>query len=320
MNSLTKYTYILLILSMVLSFNTSLPPSSASAKQVKGFDLTDSLIPPELIMDGGPPRDGISSIDSPNFVDQSMAFHLYDNDMVLGIAINGKAKAYPIHILTHHEIVNDSLQGQYFAITYCPLCGSAIAFNTNWKTGYLQFGVSGLLYNSDLLLYDRNTESLWSQILGQAITGPFKGTKLPLLPVENTTWKDWRSRYPNGVVLSVGSRNSRYRFNPYPKYDTNNEIHFPVTYQSDLYHPKEKIIGLNANGLAKAYPFSELAKAKKPLKDVFNEKEIIIHFDQDNQSAYIDTTDGQRLTSKTMFWFAWYTFHPNTSVYQNIRN
>jgi len=149
--------------------------SQGRERMLNGFDLSGALIPVRDIESGGPPRDGIPSIDDPRFVGASKASFLAPEDRVLGVAIEGEAKAYPVAILNWHEIVNDRSLDQNFVVTYCPLCGSGMVFVADVGERALSFGVSGLLYNSDMLLYDRNTESLWSQLLAKAVSGPLKG-------------------------------------------------------------------------------------------------------------------------------------------------
>ena len=143
-------------------------PMRAGARTLNGFDLTDTLIPEHLIEAGGPPRDGIPAIDEPLFVDSSRA-GLSDTDRVLGLSFGAVARAYPVRILNWHEIVNDRIADQPVAVTYCPLCGSGMAFDARVGGQITRFGVSGLLYNSDVLLYDRRTGSLWSQIMARAV-------------------------------------------------------------------------------------------------------------------------------------------------------
>jgi len=174
--------------------------STASGQELNGFDLSGALVPPRAIERGGPPRDGIPSIDQPRFVAAGQS-GLRDSDRVLGVARNGIVRAYPVRILNWHEIVNDRLAGEPVAITYCPLCGTGMAFSARAADRELSFGVSGLLYNSDVLLYDRATGSLWSQIMSRAVTGPLRGTSLTAVPLTHTTWADWRARHPRTEVL-----------------------------------------------------------------------------------------------------------------------
>ena len=157
--------------------------AATALAETNGFDLRNALVPVDEIHAGGPVRDGIPSIDEPKFIAAGDADFLRGGDDVLGIVRNGVARAYPIRIMNWHEIVNDEIAGERVAVTFCPLCGTGIAFAAESLGRDLTFGVSGLLYNSDMLLYDRETESLWSQIKKQAITGPMKGHRLSALPL-----------------------------------------------------------------------------------------------------------------------------------------
>ena len=183
------------ILSIILAGILLLSVNSGQAEsaQRNGFSIEDPLVPLEDILSGGPPRDGIPSIDSPKFVSAAEVDWLFSNSRVLGLEINGVVRAYPLAILNWHEIVNDTVGGVPLAITYCPLCGTGMAFRRDFKGTVTTLGVSGLLYNSDLLLYDRQSESLWSQVMGQAVSGPRKGEKLIPVPIEHTPGKTGKS-------------------------------------------------------------------------------------------------------------------------------
>lgn len=289
---------------------------SCYAQSKKGFDLSNSLIPVNEIKDGGPPRDGIPSIDNPKFLKASEVL-LKDGDRILGVQLNGIAKAYPINILNYHEIVNDYFGDDPVVITYCPLCGSGIAFDARINGKAKTFGVSGLLYNSDVLLYDRETESLWSQLKYQAISGPLAGQKLEMINTANTTWKNWKEKYPNSLVLSEDTGFKRdYSLDPYPGYDRSSELYFSVNDSDDRYHPKETVVGIEINGKSKAYPFSELEKSdKKEISDNFQGKNLRIMYDADAKSAEILDGKGNPIPAVTNFWFAWFAFHPDTEVY-----
>ena len=292
--------------------------SDTFGKTKNGFDLTDALVPINKILSGGPPRDGIPAINQPKFESAVEADWLADKDRVLALVIDGQAKAYPIRILDWHEIVNDKIGKHRFAVTYCPLCGTGVVFAANIADTFLQFGVSGLLYNSDVLLYDRNTESLWSQIMGKAIAGKLKGTRLQQLPVEHTTWKDWRSNHPDTLVLSrdTGSRRN-YKRSPYAGYEKTRRLYFKVSHKSPArYHPKERVIGLAINGQFKAYPFEELSKnGKAVFTDEFAGARVEIHWNEEAQSGSVTNESGRVLPVISSFWFAWFTFHPNTEIY-----
>ena len=180
-----------------VGFSAGNPPR---ALVKNGFDLQGSLVPAKEIRHGGPPRDGIPALDQPRFIPAASASYLKPDDRVLGMELNGIVKAYPIRILDWHEIANDDFNGQPVVVTYCPLCGTGMAFSAQIGGSRTTFGVSGLLYNSDVLLYDRQTDSLWSQLLGKAITGPLKGTELKLIPLRHTTWRAWKSEHPDTLV------------------------------------------------------------------------------------------------------------------------
>ena len=150
---------------------------TVSAGTKNGFDVSNSSISADEILGGGPPKDGIPALSNPELINAVDATYLQPNDRIIGIEIDGIARAYPISILNWHEIVNDQINNQQFAVTYCPLCGTGVAFSSNVAGEVTEFGVSGLLYNSDVLLYDRNTESLWSQIMAEAVAGKLVGVK-----------------------------------------------------------------------------------------------------------------------------------------------
>ena len=295
--------------------------SGFSFSKDNGFDLTEALIPADQIYNGGPPRDGIPAIDQPNFVRSNNAKFLKQDDRILGLVYEDVTRAYPIKILNYHEIVNDQIHQQAIIISYCPLCGSGMAFKTKFNHRDNTFGVSGLLYNNDMLLYDRETLSLWSQILSKAISGKMKGTQLDLLVLHNTTWKDWLQRYPDTEVLSTNTGYRRqYNRHPYGQYDINSAIYFPIQHSNARYHPKERVIGITIAKKHKAYPISELSKLNKAIiKDTFSGEILTIEFDITNQSAVIYNAERKVLPATMLFWFAWYAFHPDTEIYKHVK-
>ncbi len=291
--------------------------SAASAESKNGFRIDNALIPVNDIRKGGPPRDGIPSLDDPVFVSAEDATYLSGRDRVLGISINGFAHAYPIRILNYHEIVNDIVGGTAVAITYCPLCGSGTAFEATINGRSYEFGVSGLLYNSDVLMYDRNTGSLWSQLMVQAVTGPMKGTRLQQLPLSHTSWQEWTERYPETRVLSNKTGYSRnYKVDPYPNYGRDGKLYFPVTHSSKKYRRKEIVMGLEIDGQFKAYPFKELKKGESRFDDEFAGAKFSVEFDAKHRTARVVKADGSEISTITAFWFAWYAFHPETDVFE----
>ncbi len=282
-----------------------------------GFDLSNASVPTDLILSGGPPRDGIPALDRPKFISAERVDFMVGSDRVLGLNYLGEINAYPVKIMNHHEIVNDNIGGQSIAITYCPLCRSGMAYLTNIEGKKHRFAVSGLLYNSDVLLYDRETESLWSQIMSTAISGPLKGHKLTMIPLQNTSWQDWQQRHPNTRVLSTRTGYFRdYSVDPYEGYELDNNVWFPVDASDDSYPPKSMVLGIEIKGQFKAYPFSELAKKKMDLSDKFADTQLTIRYDKQHQYAVAFDGSGKEIPSVTTFWFAWYAFHPEGEVYQ----
>jgi hypothetical protein len=156
------------------------------------------------------PRDGIPPIDNPKYETVAQASEwLDDREPIVMLELDGAARAYPLRILTWHEIVNDEIAGTPVAVTYCPLCNSAVGFDRRVNGQTLGFGVSGLLRNSDLVMWDRQTESLWQQITGEAIVGDLAGTQLPVIPTPIVSWKDFRETFPDGDVLSRDTGHDR---------------------------------------------------------------------------------------------------------------
>lgn len=288
-----------------------------SIPKKNGFILSDLRIPLNEIMQGGPPRDGIPAINNPKFLKASEADFLEDDDEVLAITKNGVAKAYPIRIMNYHEVVNDFFGEDPVIVTFCPLCGSGLAFSGNINGESRTFGVSGLLFNSDVLLYDRETESLWSQLMGQAVSGPSVDQNFELVAMEQTSWQDWIERNPTTQVLSTETGFSRdYARLPYDGYESSSQLYFPVRDKNEVLDNKERVIGISFEGVHKAYAFSKLSEAESlPKSDMVNGSEIRIHYNKESNSAKITDKEGNLLNGTTLFWFAWFAFHPDTEVY-----
>ncbi|MDA8597235.1 DUF3179 domain-containing protein [Candidatus Pacebacteria bacterium] len=280
------------------------------------FDLTDTLVPVAEILSGGPPKDGIPSIDKPTFTNAAEAAYA-DDDMILGVVHNGVAKAYPISIMNWHEIVNDDFGGVPVAVTYCPLCGSGIAYKATLQGKRTEFGVSGLLYNSDVLLYDRNTNSLWSQIMNTAIAGPSKGDKLTPLTTQNSTLSAWKKLHPDTLVLTTETGFDRdYDRNPYSGYDTSDAQFFPVAHEDTRLAKKDWVIGIEHDGATKAYPRKTLmALGEQSLEDTIGGSTITLSWDEEVQSVTVLDVEGVEIPNFTLFWFAWAAFHPDTDVF-----
>lgn len=295
---------------------------AAYSQSFNGFDLGDSLIDKKDIIQGGPPRDGIPAISKPNYVGVNDATFMKPDDIVLGFEIGNAAFAYPRYILNWHEIVNDEVAGSAFMISYCPLCGSGMAFSSDVGGKRLSFGVSGLLYNNDLLFYDQQTESLWSQIESRAISGDFAGNKLQQLYLEHTSWDAWRKKHPATKVLTEDQGFKRnYRHEPYSGYDTSSQVFFKTMRNAPSeFHSKEKVLGLTIGEESKAYPFSELRKHGAALfDDQLAGIKYRVVWNAGTDFATIESLDSNTLTPTVAFWFAWYDFHPETQIFRAVR-
>lgn len=288
-----------------------------------GFDLSGAVIPVEEILHGGPQRDGIPSIDVPQFVTGEMADEfLHEKDLILGVVVGDEARAYPIKILNWHEIVNDRIGDVAMAITYCPLCGSGVVFAAEIDGAVLQFGVSGLLYNSDVLLYDRQSESLWSQLLRRGISGDYAGTALQTLPSQHTTWQAWQKMHPQSAVLSPQTGFVRdYDTDPYAGYAESARIYFPTKSRGEAktaladFHAKEWVLGVVVGDAVKSYPFSQLhQQGLANFDDVVGGQTLTIEWDAEAESATAMSSAGD-ISVVRAFWFAWHAFYPQGDVF-----
>ena len=184
-------------------------------------DFTKHSVDFGEILSGGPPKDGIPSIDDPKFVPVPEMTDLGETEPVIGLAIGGDARAYPLRILTWHEIVNDTVGGVPVAVTYCPLCNAAIVFDRRVEGKAVEFGTTGKLRNSDLIMYDRDSESWWQQFQGEAIVGARTGMRLEILPARLESWARFKARHPEGRVQVPNFAGARaYGANPYVGYDS----------------------------------------------------------------------------------------------------
>jgi hypothetical protein len=192
-------------------------------------DFSKHSVDLDGIMSGGPPKDGIPSIDDPAFVPVAQMREINATEPVIGLVIEGDARAYPLRVLTWHEIVNDVVGGVPVAVTYCPLCNSAIVFDRRVDGQATEFGTTGKLRNSDLVMYDRATESWWQQFLGEAIVGARTGMLLKIIPARLESWERFAARHPQGKVLVPNNPGMRsYGMNPYAGYDSRTQPYFPV--------------------------------------------------------------------------------------------
>jgi len=251
-------------------------PAAGLARTLNGFDLRDALVPPQAIEAGGPPRDGIPAIDEPRFVEAAHA-GLTDRDRVLGLALGADARAYPVRILNWHEVVNDRVDGQPVAITYCPLCGTGMAFDARIDGQATRFGVSGLLYNSDVLLFDRRTESLWSQIVRDYGRDPYEGYERVQLLMFEVAHRD--DRLPPKAWVLGPVLDGRAKAYPFDWLDRR----------------------ADRDGWWQEQP---------------GDRTLRIRYDRQARSAEAFDADGRALASVSALRFAWVAFHPDTTLAQ----
>ena len=337
-------------------------PSSTSITTVgntnSANDKEKHIVPVDQIVSGGPPPDGIPSIDDPKFISvQEAGRFLEDSDFVLGLNINGDIRAYPLQILVWHEIVNDNVGGIPVAVTYCPLCFTNQVFNRSLDDGQevVEFGTSGKLYNSNLVMYDRTSKSLWSQAMAEGIVGKYAGTKLERVPFDVAYWKEWKQLYPDSKILSRDTGSNRpYGVDPYGDYYTNSDVLFPISNRDDRLGLKEIVVGFENKGQYKAYKLQEI-EDNKVINDQVNGKSITLFssypfmiraYDPIAQGQTLEFTynpksknfldeqtgsewnfegkaisgqmKGKQLTRLPFdegFWFEWVAFHPKTEIY-----
>ncbi|MBI4123120.1 MAG: DUF3179 domain-containing protein [Parcubacteria group bacterium] len=303
--------------------------TSFLTKEIMITDGVKHSVPLSEIIGGGPPKDGIPSIDSPKFISVADASKvLNDSEPGIALDINGTARFYPFQILVWHEIVNDTINGQRVLVTYCPLCLSGIVFDpvvpfpaeaSAGKQGErVEFGTSGKLWNSNLVMYDRKTDSLWSQILGEAIVGELTGTKLKVLSSDMVRFGDFKKLHPDGSVLSRDTGTTRfYGQDPYGDYYTSPGTYFPVSKKDNRLGDKDFILGIVVNGKAKAY-WPEAVKKAGEISDRFEGKDIIAQYEKDIDAVRLfeKKVDGtvERINPFGSFWFSWVAAHPDTEL------
>jgi hypothetical protein len=294
---------------------TPTPDPLPAPKVLNDFDVSNSRVPTQEIARGGPPRDGIPAIDKPKFIDAAGADYMKAGDLVLAFGSGAEARAYPLRILVWHEIVNDTVAGQPIVVTYCPLCGTAMIFDRARANGASSFGVSGLLYKSDMLMYDRETESLWSQLKMEAVAGSLAGTKLPLLSSEQLTFAAWREKYPRGKVLSTDTGFERnYTRDPYGSYDPSKGLMFGVgKVRNDLPH-NAWVIGFLVGETAYAVPLDALPDGKTVLLESAG-AQITLRLDATTRAIQVNNGTNAVPTVRA-YWFAWQAFNPETRIWK----
>ncbi len=268
-----------------------------------GSSGLECSIPSTLLLNGGPGKDGIPALTNPRFVEPGGAetTYLEDSDRVVGIILDSQPLALPLNIFWWHEIVNISQAGVRLSITHCPLTGSTLGFDRT-AAGGAEFGVSGLLYRNNLVMYDRNSsESLWPQMLRGARCGAADGTALTMVPVIEMTWEGWRTLYPDTRVLGDPGAGRNYRSYPYGSYDSTNNptLLFPGTIDNRR-PPKERVLGITSGTGGITYPYGVLDEvgSMAAVQGNLPGEPHVVFWDRDRDAAmaYRPNLDGEDLT------------------------
>mgnify|MGYP001792471562 CR=1 FL=1 len=273
------------------------------------------------VISGGPPKDGIPSIEDPQFIKNTDEARIGDREPVITLEIKGEIpRAYPIRYLTWHEIVNDVVGGIPVAVTFCPLCNSGITFDRRVNGQVLEFGVSGKLRNSDMIMYDRETQSWWQQAIGEGIAGEMAGVELTALPTWMESWAEFKERNPDGIVMAQPTGHSRpYGQNPYVNYDSSNR---PFLYSGEMpphgINPLVRVVRVGD----RAWPLTRLADASEVVEagvrltwnagqaSALDARSIAESKDVGTVRVF-DADTGENLPHDVMFAFAYHAFWPN---------
>ena len=279
-----------------------------------GYDeSTPATVEFEHLYQGCPERDCIPSIDKPEYVsaDEAAGF-LSANELVIAMNHNDDKRAWPIRILDFHEIVNDTIGGDPVAVTWCPLCGSGLAFRREVGGEVVEFGVSGLLHDSDLVMYDRKTNSLWQQITGEAVMGPAMGQTLEEVPATITEWATWKSSHPETLVMAP-PEDSGMNYGDsrrYAAYEESDRLAFPTARRDLSVHPKTVVHGFSIDGQHLAVTGKALDDNER-IETSIGERELTISRNPDGSVTAVDESGNEHAAVRS-FWFAWFNFHPDT--------
>jgi hypothetical protein len=253
-------------------------PATGNSSGTGGSDDNLWSIPISEVHDGGPGKDGIPALLEPVFIEAEEADYLQDEDLVIGFVQGDEARAYPHLILDWHEIINDRVGDVNISVTYCPLTGTGIGWNREINGKVSTFGVSGLLFNSNLIPYDRLTGSNWSQIMLESVNGSLLGKRIETFPLVETTWLTWKLMYPSTKVLSKETGHSRdYGRYPYGNYRTRHDfLIFPVSHTDDRIPNKERVHGVVLSDGARVYPMSVFGNSVTVIQENILDRNIVV--------------------------------------------
>ena len=288
--------------------------ADAAGEILNGFDLSGASIPLREVKSGGPPRDGIPALTDPLRDNAEVgARWLDEDDRVIGVFLGGSAVAYPMAILNWHEIVNDVVGGSPVLVTFCPLCGTGVVFDGRLGGERRLFGVSGLLFRSDVLLYERKTESLFSQLLMRGVSGALKDQLLRPVVVAMTTWGEWLKEHPETEVLSLSTGHLKdYGTDPYAGYHKSGGMMFPVRFRSAGHRAKEWSYLVGAPEQPFVVP-EEVAKDWSDGRKLLEDGTVLTYHPEDRRLDARDNA-GQALLVVPGYWFAHRAFYPDAPI------
>lgn len=268
--------YLIVVISVLLSGCNSV--SSNSTDNQSDVDESDWLIPEDQIFVGAG-RDAIPSVENPSFTPAKDVTYIADEELIIGIKINGEIKAYPHRIISYHEIVNDRIGDKPVAVTFCPLTGSALAWDRIINGEETTFGVSGFIHKNNLIAYDRLTNNNWSQMVAKSVKGTLRGNSLHTLPVIELTWKYWKSAFPDSKVLNTNTGFSRnYSFSPYGKsYSSDDDdILFPIHHEDDRLNRKSLSHGIFYDSNLHIFPLEFFSDEIETVNRTFGGNEVVL--------------------------------------------
>ncbi len=295
-------------------------PASSAARDLNGFSIVGASVPPEEIRPGGPPRDGIPALDEPRFiVGQSGVDHYPPGTRALVVREGSEVKAYALPVLNWHEAVNDTVRNKAgerpILVTYCPLCGTGIVFESKAGKSRLTFGVSGLVYQSDMLLYDRQTESLWSQLRREAIVGKQKGRRLSVIPSTLELLGDVVRKHPQAKVLSTDTGHRReYSRNPYAGYEQSEALTFPVNHEDDKAPRKAWSLLLETRNGSLIVPVDFLEPPKGEVELTVAGRKVTVVYDRNTRQINC-ARPVEGVVCFPGYYFALRTFYPQAKVH-----
>ena len=286
-------------------------PSDIPSSLQRQFDTdfsNSSLDNFSEVISGGPPKDGIPAISNPKF-ELITTTSIADNVQAIYVNIDDQEKVYPYNILVHHEIVNDEVGGKKIAATFCPLCGTGIVYDRKVDDRTLEFGVSGFLRESNMIMYDRQTESLWQQTTGESFVGQLNTKKLELIPFQLLSIREIKDKFPNSQIMSTNTGHSRdYERNPYGSYDENDQFIFSPSMLDERYPAKELFYVVRANEKSVALKFKDMGESAQ-----FNQNGINLTAQKDGSEITV-FQNGEVLPGYYEMWFSWASWHQDDGL------